>query len=126
MVLGARDASSAASSVTCADSASGSTMRVAKPSARASVASTSRPVSIKSRRRAGPTRSSRRTVFAIDRQLPSVRDTGMPNLARGEQTRMSQASAIRQPPPAATPSTSAMVGTGTRSSVSIIRSSRRS
>ena len=51
-----------------------------------------------------------RAVFAIDRQLPSVRDTGTPKRARSEQIRRSHAIAIAQPPPAAAPSTSAMVG----------------
>ena len=69
--------------------------------------------------RAGPIRSTSRAQLAADRQLPSVRAIGTPNRAAGEHTRRSQASAIRQPPPAATPCTCAMVGTVTRSSRSM-------
>ena len=71
-----------------------------------------RPVSSRSRVSAGPIRSTIRAVFAIDRQLPSVRDTGTPKRARSEQMRRSHAMAIAQPPPAAAPSTSAMVAIG--------------
>ena len=42
-------------------------------------------------------------MFAADRQLPSVRAIGTPNCASGVQTRRSQARAMAQPPPAATP-----------------------
>jgi hypothetical protein len=48
--------------------------------------------------------------------LPSVRAIGTPKRAAGEHTRKSHASAIAQPPPAAIPSTCAMVVTATRSS----------
>ncbi len=41
-------------------------------------------------------RSTIRAVFAIDRQLPSVRDTGTPKLARSEQIRRSHAIAMAQ------------------------------
>ena len=67
-----------------------------------------------------------RAVLAIDRQLPSVRATGTPKRARSEQMRRSHAIAIAQPPPAAAPSTSAIVAIGRRSMRSITASSRRS
>jgi hypothetical protein len=65
-----------------------------------------------------------RAVFVIERQLPRVRATGTPNTARSEQIRRSQASAMAQPPPAATPSTSAIVINGNRSTRSMMPSSR--
>ncbi len=73
---------------------------------------------------ATPIRSTIRAVFVIERQLPSVRATGTPNTARSEQMRRSHAIAIAQPPPAATPSTSAIVMSGSRSMRSITASSR--
>ena len=58
-------------------------------------------------------RSASRAQFSIDRQLPRVRATGTPNAAVSAQTRRSQATARAQPPPTATPSIEAMVGTRT-------------
>ena len=116
----------AASSSTTRLTSAGSAIRVTRPIAAASRASSSRPVSSRSLVRASPRCSTSRAQFSMDNALPSVRAMGTPKRASGVHTRRSHASAIAHPAPAATPSTWAMVGTATRSSRARHASRRRS
>ena len=76
--------------------------------------------------RAGPISAASRLRLAIDKQLPSVRAIGNPNLAFAAATRRSQHAAMPAPPPVQAPAIAAMVGTRHVSSALRIRSIRDS
>ena len=83
---------------------------MAVPMPRASCVSMSLAVSTSSRTRPIPTSAPSRTRLAAEKQFPSVRATGTPNLAEGAATRRSQAAAMASPPPITGPRSAAIVG----------------
>ena len=127
MVSGACKRSMRATSSTRGRSASSDgTTSLRSPSAFISSASKSFARSKSSFVLTTPIIAASRAVLRIERQLPTVRAMGKPNLAEGDPKRRSQAAAMPAPPPVHAPWMAATVGTFTSSMASKTRSIRAS